>query len=43
MVHRAMMKVMMPAKDVGTASSSCMTGQPEPTSESGRPRLTKAR
>ena len=33
----------MPMKDTDTPSSACMTGQPEPSSESGSPRLMKAR
>ena len=33
----------MPIYDTGTPSSRCMTGQPEPRSESGSPRLIKAR
>ena len=32
----------MPMNDTGTLSSACMTGQPEPSSESGRPRLMNA-
>ena len=32
-----------PMYDTGTPSSACMTGQPEPSSESGRPRLMNAR
>ena len=32
----------MPIYDIGTPSSRCMTGQPEPRSESGSPRLIKA-
>lgn len=32
----------MPMKETGTPSSVCMTGQPEPKSESGSPRLMKA-
>ena len=33
----------MPIYDTGTPSSACITGQPEPSSESGRPRLMNAR
>ena len=32
-----------PAQDDGTPKSFCITGQPEPRSESGNPRLTNAR
>ena len=33
---------MIPIYDTGTPSSACMTGQPEPSSESGSPRLINA-
>ena len=39
----AMIIVTMPAKATGTPRSWCITGQPAPTRESGRPRLMKAR
>ena len=43
MVPQAIIMVTMPANETGTPSSACMTGQAEPMSESGRPRLIKAR
>lgn len=42
MVPPAMIIVMMLANPTGTPRSRCMTGQPDPTRESGRPRLMKA-
>ena len=30
-----------PAQDDGTPKADCMVGQPEPSRESGRPRLIK--
>ncbi|MBR5089533.1 MAG: DUF3089 domain-containing protein [Ruminiclostridium sp.] len=36
-------KYMQIAYDDGTSKSACMVGQPEPSSESGSPRLTNAR
>lgn len=42
MVPPAMIMVMIPAKETGTPSSPCITGQAEPTRESGRPRLINA-
>ena len=35
--------VTMPMYETGTPSSTCITGQPEPSSESGSPRLMKAK
>jgi len=35
--------VTIPIYDVATPMSACMTGQPDPKSESGRPRLMNAR
>ena len=32
----------IPIKEIGTFRSLCITGQPEPRSESGSPRLIKA-
>lgn len=32
----------MPIKAIGTPSCACITGQPDPRSESGNPRLMKA-
>lgn len=32
----------IPMKEMGTFSAACMTGHPEPSSESGSPRLIKA-
>lgn len=42
MVPPAMIIVMNPANQSGTPRSACIAGHPEPTRESGRPRLTKA-
>lgn len=42
-VPAAMTIVTRPAYEVGTPRSWCMAGQPAPTRESGRPRLTNAR
>ena len=43
MVHRETTVERMPIKETGTPSSRCITGHPEPSKESGSPRLTKAR
>ena len=43
MVQAEMTIVTMPMYDTGTPSSPCMAGQPDPSRESGRPRLIKAR
>lgn len=43
MVPREMMVERIPIKETGTPSSRCITGHPEPSKESGSPRLTKAR
>lgn len=43
MVHTEMIMVTMPAHDTFAPSSWCMTGQAAPSSESGSPRLIKAR
>ena len=34
--------VIMPIKETGTPNSRCITGHPDPRSESGKPRLIKA-
>ena len=43
MVPLAIRTVRKPANETGTPRSWCITGHPEPTSESGSPRLMKAR
>ena len=43
MVPQAMSMEITPAKDRGAPSSRRISGQAEPSSESGRPRLMKAR
>ena len=42
-VPSEMIMEMMPAQDTGAPSSALMDGHAEPSSESGSPRLTKAR
>ena len=43
MVPTAMIIEMMPAKDTGTPKGPYMEGHADPSRESGRPRLIKAR
>ena len=42
MVPPEMIMEIIPINEMGTFRSSCMTGHPEPSSESGSPRLIKA-
>ena len=43
MVHPDIIIEMIPMNEIGTPRSAYMTGQPAPSSESGRPRLINAR
>ena len=43
MVPPAMIIEITPAKESGAPNCSCISGQAEPSSESGSPRLIKAR
>ena len=43
MVPPEMIMETMPTEESGTPKAGCIAGQPEPSSESGRPRLMKAR